>query len=131
MANAVTVYDETLIGERTAALTLDFLTAEITVRALIHKRVEEEVEEYNRNAPEYFRGLVQPTDAERVLNGYRLRERRRIDPEAQVARALEAFERNGFFILVDDRQVESLDDIITLRVGTAISFHKLTPLVGG
>ena len=33
--------------------------------------------------PEYFRGLVQPTDAERVLNGYRLRQRRKIDWEKQ------------------------------------------------
>jgi hypothetical protein len=91
----------------------------------------EEVAEYNRTTPEYFHGLVQPTDAERVLNGYRLRERRRIDPDAQVSRALSAFERNGFFIIVDACQMETLDQEITLRVGTEISFHKLIPLVGG
>ena len=129
--NVVTIHDETLTGERMTAFTLDFLTTRITVRELIRKRVLEEVEEYNRTMPAYFRGLVQPTDAERVLNGYRLRNARRIDPEAQVAYALTAFERNGFFLLVDDRQMESLDGEIVLRVGTQISFHKLVPLVGG
>lgn len=131
MATAVTIRDETLSGERTTTFTLDFLTARITVRELIRKRVYEEVEKYNRTTPEYFHGLVQPRDAERVLNGYRLRERRRIDPDAQVSRALSAFERNGFFIIVDDCQVETLDEEITLHVGTEIGFHKLIPLVGG
>ncbi|MGI8857517.1 MAG: hypothetical protein ACR2JW_17420 [Thermomicrobiales bacterium] len=131
MATAVTIHDETLSGNRATTFTLDFLTARITVRELIRKRVCEEVAEYNRTTPEYFRGLVQPTDAERVLNGYRLRERRQINPDAQVSRALDAFERNDFFIVVDDRQVETLDTEITLSIGTEISFHKLIPLVGG
>jgi hypothetical protein len=81
--------------------------------------------------PEYFRGLVQPTDAERVLNGYKLRQRRKIDWEEQYRRATEAFERNGFLILADDQQVENLDDEIEIRVNTEVSFVRLVPLVGG
>jgi hypothetical protein len=89
------------------------------------------VQEYNLSSEEYFRGLVQPTDAERVLNGYRLRRRRKIDWEEQAQRALEAFRRNGFLVLVDDRQAESLDEEIEIRLGTHVSFIKLVPLVGG
>ena len=89
------------------------------------------MQEYNLSTPEYFRGLVQPTEAEKVLNGYKLRERRKIDWEEQYARAVEAFERNGFFMLVDDRQVERLDEEIELKVATEVSFIKLVPLVGG
>jgi xylulokinase len=37
----------------------------------------------NRAMPEYFHGLVQPTDAERVLNGYRLKQRRPLDWKEQ------------------------------------------------
>ena len=59
------------------------------------------------------------------------RARPKIDWEAQYARAIEAFTRNGFFVLVDDQQLESLDDEIFVRPGTAISFVKLVPLVGG
>ncbi len=131
MATLVTVFDETTSGERTNSLTLEFLTARVTARELIRRRVYEEVQEYNLSTPEYFRGLVQPTEAEKVLNGYKLRERRKIDWEEQYARAVEAFERNGFFMLVDDRQVERLDEEIELKVATEVSFIKLVPLVGG
>lgn len=132
MTYTVTVHDETLGGvDDTRSFTLDFLTTRITARELIQRRVTEEVALYNATAAEYFHGLVQPTDAERTLNGYRLRDTRHVDAEAQVARALDAFERNGFFLLVDDQQVESLDSEIELRVHTAVSFVKLVPLVGG
>ena len=43
---------------------------------------------------------MQPKDAERVLNGYAMRTRRRIAPEAQTALALTAFAGNGFLVLV-------------------------------
>ena len=131
MAISLTVHDETLFGERENALTLDFLTETISVRELIRERVYEEVRLYNATTPEVFRSLVQPTDAETTLNGHRLRERRRVDWEAQYRLATEAFERNGFFILVDDRQVESLDESLTLTPTTQVSFVKLVPLVGG
>lgn len=131
MAAALTIYDETIQGQRTPALTLDFLNERITVRELIRERVYEEVREYNASTPEYFRGLVQPTDAERALNGYRIRQRRKIDWEEQFQKAIEAFQRNGFFILVDDRQAESLDETIMLTPTTQVSFVKLVPLVGG
>src|SRR5947209_20129996 len=109
MATLVTVFDETTSGERTNSLTLEFLTARVTARELIRRRVYEEVQEYNLSTPETFRGLVQPTEAERVLNGYKPRERRKIDWEEQYERALQAFRQNGFFMLVDERQVEDLD----------------------
>ena len=131
MAATLTIHDETTSGEKTSSFTLDFLSARITVRELIRKRVYEEVREYNLKMPEYFRGLVQPTDAEKVLNGYKLRKLRKIDWEEQYERALEAFERNGFFILVDDQQVESLDEEIEIKLRTQVSFIKLVPLVGG
>src|SRR5207244_9699790 len=124
MATLVTVFDETTSGERTNSLTLEFLTARVTARELIRRRVYEEVQEYNLSTPEYFRGLVQPTEAEKVLNGYKLRERRKIDWEEQYERALDAFRENGFFMLVNDRQVEDLDEEIELRVSTEVSFVK-------
>ena len=131
MTATLTISDETATGQRLNTLTLEFLTARITVRELIRKRVYEEVREYNLGASDHFRGLVQPTGAERTLNGYRLRERRQIDWEAQADRAVAAFQRNGFFILVDDRQAEDLDQAIELRAETQVSFVKLLPLVGG
>src|SRR5213078_5158357 len=99
---AITIHDETASGQKTNTFTLDCLTERMTVRELIRARIYQEVQDYNLKEPEYFRGLVEPTDAERVLNGYRLKANRKIDWEEQFTRALEAFERNGFFVLVGD-----------------------------
>jgi hypothetical protein len=127
----VTVVDELLPGGKAEALTLEFLDERVTVRELIRSRVYQEVTEYNARMPDHFRGLVQPTDAERVLNGYRLRQRRKIDWQEQYRRAIEAFQRNGFLILVDDQQVANLDQVVDLKHNSAVTFLKLVPLVGG
>jgi hypothetical protein len=60
-----------------------------------------------------------------------MRTPRRVDPDEQYERAIRAFERNGFVVLVDDRQIEDLDAEVDLRMGTEITFLKLVPLVGG
>ena len=127
------IRDETPSGSAAASpeLTLDFLTEEITVRELIERRVYEEVQTYNTQKPGYFKGLVQPTDAEATLNGYRLRTRREIDWRAQAKKALDAFQHNGFLILVGDRQVERLDERIRLELQTPVTFLRLVPLIGG
>lgn len=103
----------------------------MTVRELIRARIYQEVQDYNHREPECFRGLVEPTNAERVLNGYKLKAKRKIDWNEQFERALEAFRRNGFFILVGDNQAENLDQEFEVKVDTEISFVKLVPLVGG
>src|SRR5882724_10007789 len=107
MTTVLTIHDETASGQKTNTFTLDCLTERMTVRELIRARIYQEVQDYNLKEPEYFRGLVQPTEAERVLNGYKLRAKRNIDWKEQFARALDAFDRNGFFVLVGEKQAES------------------------
>ena len=138
-AMLLTIRDESATGNVTNELTLDVLTETITVRELIRSRVYQEVQDYNlrqRTAGAAggatFRGLVTPSDAERALNGaVKLRKPREIDWKDQFEKAQDAFERNGFFVLVDDKQAESLDESVTLRHDTTVSFVKLVPLVGG
>ena len=127
----VTFVDETTSGSRSDGWGLEIAEERLTVRELIRRRVFQEVAEYNARTPEVFQGLVQPQDTERVLNGYAVRTRRRIDPEAQTEQALKAFAGNGFLVLVGDRQVTELDDEIELGLGTEITFLKLVALVGG
>jgi hypothetical protein len=138
----LTIRDETATGHTTNELTLDGLTEMITVRELIRSRVYQEVQDYNfrraaaaADAPA-FNGLVTPSDEERALNrktgpGASSARGRDIDWRKQFEVACDAFERNGFFILVDDRQAEALDEQITLKHDTRVSFVRLTPLVGG
>lgn len=131
MAIALCISDETSSGVKTNSMTLEFLTERLSIRELIRARIYQEVSEYNAREEELFRGLVQPTETEKVANGYRVKGKRKIDWEEQYARALDAFGRNGFFILVEDRQAESLDEEFEVKVDTEVSFVKLVPLVGG
>jgi hypothetical protein len=131
MATTLTVRDETTSGGTLHEFALEVLTERLTVRELIRSRVYQEVQDYNRLQPPVFRGLVQPTDAEQALNGYKLPKPRTIDWKKQFDKAIEAFEANGILVLVDDRQAESLDEEIVVRPDTRVSFLRLTMLVGG
>jgi hypothetical protein len=130
---SVTVRDSVLYDTASdeQLMTLFFPKRQITARELICERVRQEVNAYNSRLPDVFQGLVAPSDAERVLNGFRLPQQRKIDAEAQCKRACEAFEQNGFILLLDDRQVETLDEPLELRSNSSVIFLKLMPLVGG
>jgi hypothetical protein len=127
----LTILDETAAGSILGRLEIEIAQEMLTVRELIARRVHNEVAAYNARQTGTFQGLVQPTESERELNGYRLRPAKLIDAEQQVYRALEAFQQNAFFLLVNDRQAESLEEEVWLGAGATASFVKLTPLVGG
>jgi hypothetical protein len=120
----------TATGQTTGSMVLD-LPDRVTLRELIRLRVRDEVARYNAKPTERFRGLVRPTAAEEDLNGYRLRTPSRIDWERQADAAVIAFGRNGFFVLVGDRQVDDLDEELSLDEASDVAFIKLVPLVGG
>jgi hypothetical protein len=128
---SVMFVDETTSGERGDARVLEIAEERLTLRELIRRRVFQEAAEHNARQPLVFQGLARPTGAERTLNGYAQRESGRIDPEGQYRLALEAFGRNGFVVLVGDRQVQGLDTEVALPAGSQVTFLKLVPLVGG
>ncbi|MFF5487189.1 hypothetical protein ACFY7Y_34090 [Streptomyces virginiae] len=127
----VTFVDETTAGGRSEGWGLDMAEERLTLRELIRRRIFQEVAEYHAKRPEVFHGLVRPEGAEHALNGYALRTPRRIDPRKQTELALKAFERNGFLVLVGDRQILDLDEEMDLPFGVEVTFLKLVALVGG
>ena len=133
MPATLTVYDESTTGNRDNPIVLEFLTEHITVRELIRQRVYQEVQDYNLNVAKQpvFRGLVQPTDAEQTLNGYKLKTNRQIDWQRQFDKAVEGFQANRILVLINDRQAESLEEKVTITPETEVSFLKLVLLVGG
>jgi hypothetical protein len=133
MSAELRLADETPAGKVIREFLLEFATETITTRELIERRIREEVARYNaeRGTVHEFQGLVQPNQAEATLNGYRLRTREPIDADDQCQKALAAFERNGFLLLANERQLESLDEVITVTPTTRAAFVKLMPLVGG
>ena len=131
MKKKVTIRDETVSGTTLREWMLDLLTERVTVRELIRSRVYQEVEDFNRSGDDVFHGLVQPSDTEAALNGYRLRRPRRIEWQPQFEKAAEAFAAGRVLVLAGDRQAESLDEEIEIGPDTVVSFLRLVPLVGG
>ena len=126
--NILTIKDETAAGRVLHQILLEFENEYISVKQLIEARIRAEIKRYEKNIDSYKKGLVLPTNLEKRLNN---KKTPKIDVEKQLYIALEAFQNNGFFILVDDEQVEELDEKFLINETTQVSFIKLTPLVGG
>jgi hypothetical protein len=98
----IVLADTTASGTETARLLLDDVPSPIRLRDLIRHRVREEVARYNAQ-----------------------------DWQAQADAAVRAFGRNGFFVFIGDRQVEDLDEELTLAEADVVSFVRLVQLAGG
>ena len=133
MLTKLLIRDETTasLGKAEHTFAVHVSGEKISIRELICQRIYQEVEEYNNRKPVVFRMLVQPNDTERTLNGFKFHKPRLVDPITQYEKAIEAFEGNGFVVLVDNYQVQGLDDEIALHPETSVTFLKLVPLVGG
>jgi len=123
--------DETMLGEVVQEMDIATEASELRLREVIMLRVEEEIRrQHDEHIKRYFTGFPDLSHAERLLMP-RKPSSEQPDPEAYGYRALEAFKRNAFFVLVDDRQVDDLEQVLTLRPDSRVSFVRLTPLVGG
>ena len=128
--NILQIRDESAAGTVYHEMQLHFENDRVTIKEIIQQRVKEEVEKYNQNSTQDAKGLVTPSIKERFLNKTIIK-KHKVDAQKQIHIALEAFKNNGFFMLVDDFQVDNLDDVVTITDKTVISFVKLTQLVGG
>lgn len=131
MVSTLVVFDETARGERIHRVQLKLVSERITVRELIARRIQSEVEKFNLQRPINFKALVQPKDAEETPQGYRLRQHRDLDWRVQADEAEKAFENKGFFVMVDHKEIKDLEQEITIADNTDIAFVKLMPIVAG
>ena len=129
--NILTRPDEMSAGGVYNDLELVLSTPQVTASQIIESRVRRDIKSYAERASDYMHSLVVPQGAEVALNGSRLPKRRPIDADRQIETAFNAFKNNGFFMLVDDRQVEDLDESFAVTDETTVKFIKLVPLVGG
>jgi hypothetical protein len=127
----VVIRDERSPGTLEGEVRLEVFERRLTLRDLIRTRVREEVAKANLEPGRHVRMLVKPVDAVATLNGYRLGGPKRIDWRRQAEAAEEAFMRNGFLVIVGQRQVDDLDEELDLDIDTEIRFVRLVPLVGG
>ena len=68
---------------------------------------------------------------ETLLNADTPKRHKMIDPVAAVNTALKAFEAERYFVLINDTQIETLNEVIVITPETEAVFLRLTPLVGG
>ena len=76
MGAALRLVDEQPNGTVVRELVLELASERTTAREIIERRVSHEVARFNAERSDVFHGLVQPTGAEALLNGYRLRTKR-------------------------------------------------------
>ena len=131
MSFPLSIQDSTSAGEVLATAVLHFPVEFVSVRELIEARVEREVEQYHSEKGLSITSLVTPKDAEKTLNGFKVKRKKNIDLQEQQKVAIQAFENNGFFLLVNDRQLIELDEVIQITPNSNVVFLKLIPIVGG
>jgi hypothetical protein len=105
----VKIIDVSGAGQVGTTTLLEGISNRITLRDLVRTRVRDEVARSN----------AEP------------HKQRQLDWEQEADRAIDAFGRNGFFVLVDDRQVTELDEELELTADSDIRFVRLVQLAGG
>jgi hypothetical protein len=104
--------DQSRAGHVLGGVLVTDLPDEVSVRDVVRTRIRGEVATYNADPGPVFRGLVQPADAVRHSDGFRLREPRPLDAELLIAAAEEAIGLGLVRLRLDDRSVEP-DELIT------------------
>ena len=112
MGVSVEIVDKSTTGDVFDSIFVELSPERMTVRQLIKETVTAEVEKANN--------ACDGNDTGQSIN-----------VDSQIKKALLEFQSNGFFILVDNGQVESLDTVIWITESTRVSFVRLVPMVGG
>jgi thiamine kinase-like enzyme len=127
----VTVFDETISGNKTNVKTINLSNERLTAKDILKERLQLEVAMFNAQQDSCFQGLVQPEQSTQTKNGFQMKTKRFIDWSKQYEKAIASFEKNGFVMLVNDKQIIDLDEELEFSEGMEVSFMRLTPLVGG
>ena len=125
----VAVRDQTTRGDVLAALDVQLVSEHVTVRELIRARVHQEVRSFNAEAG--TRGVGELSAVERALNNGTTQRKQRVDAERQTEIALDGFRRGHVLLLVGDRQIDDIDEELTLSPSSSVTFLRLVPLAGG
>ena len=146
MAATLKVVDEhfgTSARVRRSGVGLRLASERVSAREIIRSRVMAEIVELQQQAYSHTERLgstrsyivaVEQGSSEAALNSISSTLRRNaeaLDIEAEVDRAIAAFARRRFIMLLDDRQIDDLDEAVGLRPESEVVFVHLMPLKGG
>lgn len=103
----------------------------VSVRSLIEARIHRLLQEKGDRLSDSVNPSMDRDAREVELNPSRQEKPASDERKRLVEEACEAFERNGFFVLVDGVQKTDLDEAVPLTPDSEIRFLQLVPLVGG
>lgn len=109
----------------------------LTLRALITGIVRIEVDAFGKRQAE--RRLLQVLTTKQISDGVVVGKiipggqnlNQEVDPEEAVASALQAFDDGFYLVIVDGKELRSLDQQVCLRSDSRLTFLRLAMLVGG
>ena len=114
-------------GQRLSHVRLTLPVARVAVRELIAHKVRQEVEEcLNHQRSELSGEYLSP---EELLGAVSIAMPDTVGDE--IIRAQQAFAARAYMIVVENRRVWGLEDVLTLGPTTQVEFIKILPLVGG
>ena len=122
------------VGEQVLTVTLE---PEPTLRDLVSAVMRVEIAAFERRREERSfvrvlteRALAEGLEAGAVRSGG-IDDAATVDPDAALATALLAFEDGLYQVYVDDEEIESLDQRVSVHDGTKLMFLRLVALAGG
>jgi hypothetical protein len=129
--HTIRIKEETSGGNIVNEMKVKLASEVVSIKDIIEAKVNAQVEAQYQQLAGIYNGLVEPVETEKMLNVFTERPAEKINTEKQVNAALDAFRQNSFFMLIDNIQAESLDQMVVINDKTEVSFLKLTSLVGG
>ena len=106
--------DVSRAGHELGRIELEDLPERLTLRALLARRIRDEVAAYNAEPGPVYVGFVQPEDAVRYSDGHRMRRPRRLDAERFVQAAEQAAEAGLLRVALGETLVSDLDVEVAL-----------------
>lgn len=125
------ITEELIDGKIIDQFEFELESSTLTLQELIYKKVTNEVEKFNLNLKNNVDIEEKLNIIEKLIFQNKQKPKTQVDIEEQYYLALASFQKNRFFVLIDDLQIEDINQTISLTSKTKISFVKLTPLVGG
>lgn len=121
--------DVTRVGRELGRSHLTDLPARSSVGELIETRIRREVAAYNRDPGQVFVGLVQPHDAIRHSDGFRMRSPRQLDADAAVTAARGAVAAGMLAFQLGDDRVSDLEQVVEVEAHDEILAVLERPVV--
>jgi hypothetical protein len=109
--------------------TAEGLPSRCTVREIVSARVRAEVAAYNASPGTTYRGLVQPEDAVRYTDGFRMARPRPLDPDHLLIAVEEAVAAGVVVFRIGDDTVDDLDHEVAVDEVERITTVLRRPIV--